>query len=110
MAILEGGHIVPPPPHSSYIQKPLTIRVKKFLVGGKEGRWQLISVNSINIELDNNTYTGCLKKCLFVRRTHPVHETKAIIHKLQNYLDMRAIIFYDGTKELLCKVRVILMN
>ena len=27
MAILEGGHIVPPP-HSSYIQKPLTIRVK----------------------------------------------------------------------------------
>ena len=27
MAILEGGHIVPPP-HSSYIQKPRAIRVK----------------------------------------------------------------------------------
>ena len=30
MAILEGGHIVPPP-HSSYIQKPCAIRVKPFL-------------------------------------------------------------------------------
>ena len=28
MAILEGGHIVPPP-HSSYIQKPRAIRVKR---------------------------------------------------------------------------------
>ena len=31
MAILEGGHIVPPP-HSSYIQKPLTIRVNPIPV------------------------------------------------------------------------------
>ena len=29
MAILEGGHIVPPP-HSSYIQKPRAIRVKAY--------------------------------------------------------------------------------
>ena len=25
-------------------------------MGGKEGRWQLISVSSINIEHDNNTF------------------------------------------------------
>ena len=31
MAILEGGHIVPPP-HSSYIQKPLTIRVNRYIL------------------------------------------------------------------------------
>ena len=31
MAILEGGHIVPPPPHSSYIQKPRAIRVTEIL-------------------------------------------------------------------------------
>ena len=30
MAILEGGHIVPPP-HSSYIQKPRAIRVNKTI-------------------------------------------------------------------------------
>ena len=29
MAILEGGHIVPPP-HSSYIQKPRAIRVNEI--------------------------------------------------------------------------------
>ena len=31
MAILEGGHIVPPP-HSSYIQKPRAIRVNNIRV------------------------------------------------------------------------------
>ena len=44
MAILEGGHIVPPP-HSSYIQKPRAIRVKN-------NQWSVIehSKNRVNLE------------------------------------------------------------
>ena len=41
---------------------------------------KLITKIHIKTIVPHTQYTGCLKKCPFVRRTHSVLETKAIIH------------------------------
>ena len=68
MAILEGGHIVPPP-HSSYIQKPRAIRVNNIV--GKNVWNLLIELKWKKILTDEDSIVFFLRFTINVKKQNP---------------------------------------